>query len=116
MRDQIRFKMEDAPALAATLNPDARIEITDLVYLIRESQGTADRLEPMVVCGNDLLRSPVVQIDFGGDRGSVIVSQLLTEGRLAEGFGESGLYGRRYDEAAVQFVLNMLSSLKSPDE
>jgi hypothetical protein len=35
---------------------------------------------------------------------------LLTAGRLAHGYGQTGLYGIRYDPAAVQFVLNMLQA------
>jgi hypothetical protein len=46
-----------------------------------------------------------------------LVSQLLTAGRLANGFGEMGLYGIRYDEVANQFVLNMMEiALKKSEQ
>lgn len=56
-----------------------------------------------------LTQTPVAVISFGQGKGKLIVSQLLTAGRLAKGFGEEGLYGIRYDEVAVQYVLNMIS-------
>lgn len=40
----------------------------------------------------------------------MILSQLLTAGRLAPGFGQPGLYGLRYDPAAAQLVVNMLAA------
>jgi hypothetical protein len=49
-------------------------------------------------------------VRFADRRGSVILSQLLTAGRLAPGFGQPGLYGIRYDPAAAQFILNMLAA------
>ena len=67
-------------------------------------------LEPMAVAGKGLSKVPVVKISFSDDAGSVIVSQLLTQGRLAKGFGSGGLYGVRYDPAAVQMVLNMIQA------
>jgi len=42
----------------------------------------------------------IVRTDFG-EKGSVIVFQLITEGKLSQGYGESGLYGKRYDPVAV---------------
>ena len=48
-------------------------------------------------------------IDFGVGKGNLIFSQLMTKGRLDEGFKEPGLYGIRYDEVAVQVVLNMMN-------
>ena len=47
-------------------------------------------------------------IKTGSGRGNIIVSQLLTAGRLSKGFGEEDLYGIRYDPVAAQFVMNMM--------
>ena len=55
------------------------------------------------------MRTPVVLVDFGQSHGSVIISQLITEGRLVQKEGEIDLYGKRYDPVAVQFVLNLLN-------
>ena len=49
-------------------------------------------------------------IGFGEGRGRLLVSQLLTEGRLSPGFGSDGLYGVRYDATAVQTVVNLLAA------
>jgi len=51
----------------------------------------------------------VVQIDFEAGQGRLILSQLLTAGRLAPGFGTTGTYGKRFDPVAEQFVLNLLA-------
>jgi hypothetical protein len=66
-------------------------------------------VHPLAVAGKELVKSPAVKIAF--DDGALIISQLLTSGRLAEGFGSDGLYGVRYDPAAVQVVLNMIAEL-----
>jgi hypothetical protein len=75
--------------------------------------GVASRLaltvETLATCGRNLTRTPVLRARFAERPGSVILSQLLTAGRLAPGFGQPGLYGIRYDPAAAQFVLNMLA-------
>jgi len=110
LREKVRFIVEDAPALAGALNPDAQIKITNLSRAYKKAgSGQAEKLTGLVNCGLNLLRTPVVRIDFGAGKGSLIISQLLTEGRLAPGYGEEGLYGRRYDPAAEQFVLNLLA-------
>ncbi|MBN2412808.1 glycoside hydrolase [candidate division KSB1 bacterium] len=109
LREKVKFLVEDAPALAISIDPDARMQTIDLVQGYTDClQGKAENFIPLVNCGIDLYRTPAVRIDFGRDRGSLLVSQLLTSGRLAKGYGQDGLYGVRYDEVAGQFVLNML--------
>jgi len=109
MREKVQFIVEDAPALAGALNPDAEIRITNLSEKYKKAgSGQAEKLTGLVNCGLNLLRTPVVRIDFGQGKGTLIISQLITEGRLAGRYGKEGLYGRRYDPAAAQFVLNML--------
>jgi beta-galactosidase len=63
------------------------------------------------MAGKGLKKNPVQLIRFEGTDSQVLASQLLTRGRLAEGFGTDGHYGVRYDPAAVQMVLNMLELL-----
>ena len=117
LRSRVNFLVGDAPALQGSVDPDAAIEEVNLAETYRTlsasgnisgslSQEATTLFTPLVIAGKDLSRAPVKEIDFGHSR--LIVSQLLTHGRLAEGFGEPGLYGIRYDEAAVQFVLNMM--------
>jgi beta-galactosidase len=62
-----------------------------------------------------LRKKPVILIDFEDSPSRVLTSQMLTSGRLAEGFGSEGAYGVRYDPAAVQMVLNMINLLSSDD-
>lgn len=75
------------------------------------------RLTPLARCGKNLTRTPVVQIHFTPPMGTLLVSQLLTRGRLAQrdrlahtaGPCNSSLYALRYDPAAVQLTLNLLA-------
>jgi hypothetical protein len=110
LRDKVRFLMEDAPALANSLDPNGTIEIRNLHYEYKQAEsGRAVNFIPLAECGKGLTRTPVALMQFGEEKGQLIVSQLLTNGRLTDGFGKDGLYGIRKDEAARQFVLNMLS-------
>jgi hypothetical protein len=110
LKDKVNFLVQDAPALAVSINPNTPIVMTDLTQGYRSSaNGLADNLIPLANSAKNLTQTPVALIDFGAGKGHLLVSQLLTSGRLAKGFGESGLYGIRYDEVAVQTVLNMMS-------
>lgn len=109
LKNKLIFLKNDAPALANSLNPDAPVVVTDLSTGFNDSQnGMGEELIPLVNAGKNLTRMPVIMIRFGKSKGNLIVSQLLTAGRLAEGFGEKGQYGIRYDPVAAQFVMNML--------
>ena len=111
LRDKVTLLVEDAPALAVTTNPSAPIQVTNLAQAYRKCRNRpAKNLSPLARCGKNLNRVPVVQLEFGPRKGTLILSQLLTAGRLAHGYGQAGLYGIRYDPAAVQFVLNMLQA------
>ncbi len=101
----MKFLVEDAPALKLRINPDAPLVEHNLGAAYRgASESAADRIVPLASCGKDLLRTPVFLVDYGPGRGRLLVSQLLTSGRLVSGAGEPGLYGRRYDPAAVQLL------------
>ena len=109
LRERVHFLVEDAPALAISVNPEAPIIQTDLVAGFKESlNGIAQNQTAQIVAGKNLTRMPVMAVDFGREKGTLVVSQLLTKGRLAPGFGEPGLYGIRYDASAAQLMLNML--------
>lgn len=110
LKEKVKFLVEDAPALQYAVNPRAQIRIVNLSQSFRASQkGKAEEFIPLANCGKNLTQTPIVKIDFGKKKGTLILSQLITAGRLAKGFGEEGLYGIRYDPAAVQFVLNILN-------
>ena len=110
LKDKVAFLVEDAPALANSINPLTPVKVTDLhEEYLSAKQGQAQSFTALANCGKNLTRIPVAQINFGEGSGNLIVSQLLTSGRLTRGFGEEGFYGIRYDEVAAQMVLNMLS-------
>ncbi len=112
LKNKVIFLINDAPALANSLNPNAPVKVTNLSKEFSESKDRiGEALIPLVSSGKNLTRTPVVMIKFGKEKGNMIVSQLLTAGRLAKGFGEDGLYGIRYDPVANQFVLNMMEEV-----
>jgi beta-galactosidase len=80
------------------------------------TDGEATQLIPLASCGKNLTRILVVELVFGPSKGKVILSQVLTAGRLARGYQEPGLYGIRHDPAAEQFTLNMIAKVLGHDE
>jgi hypothetical protein len=120
LRQRVKLIVEDAPALAGTVNPNASITITNIgaLYGQRNMAGAAESLTPLAEAGKNLSRTPVVRLSFGTGSGNLIVSQLLTAGRLLPDHAESGpgVYGLRYDPVAVQFVLNMLAASLDANE
>ena len=110
LKDRLDLLIQDAPALAVAINPKTPIAITNLHQGYMDARnGIADHFRPLASCGKNLTKTPVAMIDFGQGKGRLVVSQLLTSGRLARNFGEDGLYGIRYDEVAARFVLNMIN-------
>ena len=111
LKERVRFLIEDAPALAVVMSADAPITVTDLANGYEAAKtGLVESLEILANAGKDLTKSPVIAIGFGEGCGRLLVSQLLTEGRLSPGFGSDGLYGVRYDATAVQTVVNLLAA------
>lgn len=112
LREKVKFLVDDAPALAVSINPNAPIKEYRLSEMLKENDaGHTHSVKPLVYCGKNLARSPVVEIGFGEGKGRLILSQLITSGRLAEGYGQPGAYGIRYDPAARQFVINLIRHL-----
>lgn len=110
LRKRVRFLAEDAPALQNALNANATIEQTDLGKGYRDAKsGQALQLLRLSTCGKGLTRTDIAELTFGTNKGSVILSQAITAGRLNPEVSEPGLYGIRYDPAAAQFVLNLLA-------
>jgi len=110
LRRRVQFLIDDAPALANALNAKAPVRVTDLKNgYLKSLDGEASSLEALACAGKNLTRVPVVKIGFSANEGCVILSQLLTAGRLDPSSVAEG-YAIRYDEAAVQLVLNMLAA------
>lgn len=111
LRAKVQFLLDDAPALAGKINPDANIKITNLHTEYKLLQ-YADKFEitPLVYAGKNLTRIPVIQMNFGARKGKMIVSQLLTEDRLYNK-SKKKWYQAAEDETAKQLVLNMIKCL-----
>jgi beta-galactosidase len=111
LRDKVRLLADDAPSLQGRINPKAPIQCTDLAQIYRQSgaECKATQLVPLASCGKNLACLPIVELIFGPGKGNVILSQVLTAGRLVRGHREPGLYGIRYDPAAEQFTLNLIA-------
>ena len=110
LKTKVDLLVQDAPALAIAINPLSPVVMTDLHKGYLESgSGLAKSFIPLASSGKNLTGTPVAMISFGEGKGKLIVSQLLTAGRLSDENNDISLYGIRHDEAAVQFVLNMIS-------
>ena len=109
LRQRVRFLVEDAPALEASIDPNGPVVLHDLGVLYRESRyGAAESITPLAACGRDLARTPIIAVELGAGHGRLVISQALTDHRLASGYEEPGLYGRRVDPVAQQMVFNMM--------
>jgi beta-galactosidase len=114
LKAKVQQMVQDAPSLANSINPFTPVTMTNLTESYQDAKNRiADNFTPLANCGKNLTQTPVAVIEFGKRKGTLLISQLLTTGRLAHGFGQPGLYGIRYDEVAVQYVLNMISVAKS---
>jgi hypothetical protein len=111
LRDKVKLLFEDAPALQNRINPNAPVVSNNIAQAYHQSTGEslATELIPLASCGKNLTRIPIVELGFGPARGKVILSQVLTAGRLVRGCQEPGLYGIRYDPAAEQFTLSLIA-------
>ena len=112
LRRKVEFLVEDAPALAMSINPKAPVRVTDLGSGYRNSaRGSATELVPLAAAGKNLTRTPVLRIGFGSGKGCLLLSGLLTSGRLdAARTPEAVPCPVKYDEAAVQMVINLIEN------
>ena len=110
LRQKVRFLVEDAPSLKVRINTESPIQTYDLGKLYQESRSSqASGMVPLANCGKNLSRVPVTLVEFGEGKGRLILSQLITQGRLLPGHGEAGPCGLRHDPAACQVVWNILA-------
>lgn len=108
LRARLRALAHDKPVLNSILNFNAPVSQTDLTAAYREaSRLGAWSIVPLVVAGPDLERTPVEEIGYGAGKGVLVLSQLITEGRLAPQRAGT-TRSTRYDPAAEQMVLNLL--------
>ena len=111
LRKRVKFLVDDAPALSASIDPNAKIKVSNLHdAFVKCNDKGAEMFTPLVKCGNSMSRTAVVEIDFGKNKGKLILSQLLTEGRLS-GKTSGKTYEIIEDEAAKQTVINLINRL-----
>ena len=114
LRERVRFLIEDAPALAGSIDPEGEIRMNDLGKLYRESLKGNNTIQVLARCGRGLAQAPVQAIVSSTGAGPIIISQAITQGRLMKDFGHNDiptgnpLYDIRPDPAAQQWVLNLL--------
>lgn len=109
LKDKVLQHIEDAPSLAVFLDMTVPIKSTDVASGYKNANtGMAKSLVIMANAGKNLTKTPVMMIEFGKGRGNLLVSQLLTANRLVQRSENGKLYDIRYDETAVQMVLNMM--------
>jgi beta-galactosidase len=109
LNDKVLQHIEDAPSLAVFLDMTVPIKSTDIASGYKNANvGMAKSLSIMANAGKNLTKTPVMMIEFGNGKGNMLISQLLTANRLTSPSTTGKLYDIRYDETAVQFVLNMI--------
>ncbi len=114
LRERVRFLIEDAPALAGSIDPEAEIRVVDLGRLYAESVQSGTSVRVLARCGRGLAQAPVQAIVQEEGAGAVIISQAITRGRLIPGFYHEEVpegnphYDLRPDPAAQQWLLNLL--------
>lgn len=120
LRTRVEFLFADAPALHSRVNPKAPIVCTDLHAAWLRCGGAARSITTLAVAGKNLRRTPLVLVEFGPESGRLVVSQLITTGRLAPNFARPDYpepnphYALRVDPAARIFVRNIITYLSRP--
>lgn len=107
LRSRVRFLVADAPSLEKRIDPEAEMRIIPLGRLLEEAKckTPAPPPEPIAVCGRGLKQIAACSFRPEKTSGTVVLSQLLTKGRLMKDFEEEGLYGARFDPEMAQLML-----------
>lgn len=113
LRQKVKFLSEDAPALKNVVNPNGKISISNLGEALNQnSEGKVASIQPMVVAGRGLTRTPVLAISLI-DGKKIIASQLLTAGRLTQNSpGTNERWAIKPDPVMQQLVLGLLDALR----
>lgn len=107
LRSRVRFLVADAPSLEKRIDPEAEMQVIPLGRLLEEAKAKQQTSlpEPIAVCGRGLKRMAACAFRPEKTGGTVVLSQLLTKGRLMKGYEEPGLYGARFDPEMAQLML-----------
>lgn len=113
LRDKVRFLVEDAPALKVSIDTEAPLTKLNLAHMYQAipSHSSIETQCPLVSSGKDLVRTPVVSISYKEHGNKLVLSQLLTEGRLHNKMGSFQPYELYEDPAAGQFILNLIQEM-----
>lgn len=109
LRERVRFLVSDAPSLEKRIHPEARMDVIPLGRLIAgASDEPAAQPEALAVCGRGLDHVAACALQPAKHSGVMVLSQLLTQGRLMKQFSEDGLYGARFDPEMAQLAQTLL--------
>lgn len=111
LRDHVRLLIEDAPSLQDSADPEAPIGVEEIAAVYRALPQRRSELHPIAVCGRTLERAAAFVLRLENVRGPIIISQLLTEGRLHADYAQPGMDGPHTDPEMVRLVLNMMDEL-----
>lgn len=109
LRERVLSLVLDAPSLSVWMDPEEEMQIYPLNAQYARLPERDGQLQPIVRCGRGLTHAPVVSVRLGDGR--MILSQLLTAGRLSPSFSRSARYGAHYDAELVRLMLNILDAL-----
>lgn len=104
----VKKHAEDAPAIAE-LYENRKMQVFDLTEHCKKLREKSVEADELVVHGPGANRSSVIRINYPGAK--VILSQLITAGRLGGKPSSPAPYAICRDEAARQMVLNMLKDV-----
>ncbi len=109
LRSRVRFLVSDAPSLEKRINPEARMEVIPLGRMLAQaSQEQTPQPEALAVCGRGLEHIAACAFQPEGTSGVIVLSQLLSRGRLVSAYREAGLYGARFDPEMAQLVQSLI--------
>jgi hypothetical protein len=109
LREKVKFLVQDAPALANAINPEAPVHEVNLHERYLQSKNAqAEKFTPLASAGKNLTMNPVVKVSFGEGKGNLIISQLFTQKRILPENKNNILYRPSFDPAAKQFVYNIM--------
>ena len=75
LKDKVAFLVADAPALQSAVNANApvqEIKLQNVLKMAEEAEGKD--IQVLALCGKNLVRTPVAQIEFGLGKGKIIIS------------------------------------------
>lgn len=109
LRKSVKRLVEDAPSLAVSIDPSAPVKCYPVSSMYESLPDRDGRLYPIARCGRGLSRNAAVLVELEGAK--IILSQILTAGRLLSEHEAEERYSVGFDPELVRLTRNMLVSL-----